>query len=238
MRPARLLLLAASAVSAIPSSSYVLHESRRAGDVSRGRLSKRHASPDSDAIIPLRIGLTQSNLHTGYDRLMDVSHPSSPNFGSHLTQDEVIELFAPKEETVSAVWDWLVQSGVNATRIKGYQNKGWLAVDMPVSEAEALFRTEYYEVEHKGAWRLGCDEYYLPQHIREHIDYITPGVKLSQPMKKRSIPASRSPKKRVFKVTLPEVEDLVASLTALASGLPDDVAGCAKNFTPVCYQAL
>jgi tripeptidyl-peptidase I len=229
-----LTLLAASAVGAMPSGHYVLHESRRAEDISRRRLTRRTASADGDAIIPLKIGLTQFNLHTGYDRLMDVAHPSSANFGKHLSQEEVIELFAPQEDTVSTVRDWLVESGVDATRIKHYQNKGWLAIDMPISEAESLFRTQYYEVEHKGAWRLGCDEYYVPQHIQEHIDYITPGVKLSPPMRKRTVTARGSQRKRTYKVELPEVwADLVVT-----ADLPDDLAGCAKNFTPPCYRAL
>lgn len=35
--------------------------------------------------------------------------------------------------------------------------------------------------------RIGCDSYSLPDHIREHIDFITPGVKLSLPQRKRII---------------------------------------------------
>lgn len=45
------------------STSHVLHEKR---SVSLPRKGQR---VDGDAIVPVRIGLRQSNLHTGYDRL-------------------------------------------------------------------------------------------------------------------------------------------------------------------------
>ncbi|KAI1855363.1 hypothetical protein JX265_006494 [Neoarthrinium moseri] len=230
-----LMLLAASAANGLPSSPYVLHESRHASGIGRRSLSAKHARADVDAIIPLRIGLTQTNLETGYDRLMDVADPSSPNFGNHLSRDEVIELFAPKEESVSSVRNWLIQSGVNASRITHYQNKGWLAIDMPVSEAESLFQTQYHEVDHKGTLRLGCDEYYVPQHVQGHIDYISPGVKLSSPMRKRSL-SSAGKRNQPFKV-LPSPDNWAdPALSTLHLG--DDLSGCAKNFTPPCYRAL
>ncbi|KAH6647170.1 peptidase S8/S53 domain-containing protein [Truncatella angustata] len=231
------LVLAASAVNALPSTNYVLHESRHASGIRKRSLASQYARADSNAIVPVKIGLAQSNLNTGYDRLMDVAHPSSPNYGKYLSQDEVIELFAPKKESVTAVKNWLTQSGISASRIKHYQNKGWLSVDMPVREAEALFQTQYHEVEHKGALKLGSEEYYLPQHIREHVDYVTPGVKLSSPMKKRSITRGNHQRSRPYKVT-PSPADWQDAATIDAHHLGHDLAGCAKNFTPPCYRAL
>lgn len=40
---------------------------------------------DEDAIIPIRIGLKQSNLEHGYDMVMDVSDPHSENYGNYKT---------------------------------------------------------------------------------------------------------------------------------------------------------
>ena len=69
-------------------------------------------------------------------------------------------MFAPAEEASKAVLEWLVASGINASQIMHYENKGWLGVDMPASKAEDLFRAEYYEHEHAkdGSIRVGCDE--------------------------------------------------------------------------------
>jgi tripeptidyl-peptidase-1 len=75
------------------STSYVLHEKRSIS------LPHKRQRVDGDAIVPIRIGLRQSNLHTGYERLMDVSHPTSKNYGKHLSKEEVHSIFAPADET-------------------------------------------------------------------------------------------------------------------------------------------
>jgi tripeptidyl-peptidase-1 len=91
---------------------------------------------------------------------VDVSHPTSENYGKHLSKEEVHSLFAPAAETVEVVKNWLLGSGLfNESDIIQYENKGWLAVDMPAKHAESLFGTQYYEHEtKKGDVRIGCDE--------------------------------------------------------------------------------
>lgn len=173
-------LLFASSL-AFPTSNHVVHERRAIPhDDQRKRL-------DPDAIIPIRIALRQSNLHLGHDQLMDVSHPSSPNYGKHLSAEDVHNLFAPAEDSVKAVKEWLSASGVNEDNILHYTNKGWLALDVPASHAEDLLKTEYYEYEKDGSHRIGCDQYSLPAHISEHVDLIKPGITLSAPLKKRTV---------------------------------------------------
>lgn len=136
------------------STSHVLHEKREVS------LTHKRERIDGDAIIPIRIGLKQSNLHTGYDRLMEVSHPASENYGKHLSKEEIHSIFAPAEDTVRVVEDWLLSSGLfDKSDIKHYENKGWLAIDMPAKHAELLFGTEYYEhMADSGEVRIGCDE--------------------------------------------------------------------------------
>lgn len=150
------------------SDTPVLHESR----LSHASLSsrwRRVARVDSDAVIPVRIGLKQSNLDAGKDRLLAISHPNSENYGKHLTPDEVHSLFAPSDVAVNAVRDWLISSGVDNRTIAHSDNKGWLAADLTAEHAERLFRHELHEYEHArtGALRIGCDSYSLPSHLRE-----------------------------------------------------------------------
>jgi hypothetical protein len=70
-------------------------------------------------------------------------------------------MFAPSEETVDAVRDWLVASGIEDDSIVHSENKGWLVLDIPAWQAENLFNTEYHEHIHStsGQVRVGCDEY-------------------------------------------------------------------------------
>lgn len=166
---------------ALPTSNHVVHEKRH--------IPLRHSRQrlDPDAIIPIRIALRQSNLDIGHDRLMDISHPSSASYGKHLSSEEVHELFAPTEASVNAVKSWLLGSGLGEDDIMQYENKGWLALDIPASRAEDLLKTEYYEFEKSGSHRIGCDEYSLPAHLSEHVDFVKPGIVLSAPVKKRTV---------------------------------------------------
>ncbi|KAL3958263.1 hypothetical protein ACCO45_006425 [Purpureocillium lilacinum] len=219
----------ATSVTGLPSSEYVVHEARSpttTGQSTSHSRWKRGSRLDPDAIVPLRIGLTQNNLHLGHDKLMEVAHPSSGNFGKHLTEDEVHGFFAPSDDTFSAVHSWLVGAGINETDIRRYANKGWLAVDLPVSKVEDMFRAQYHEHEsEEGVLKIGCDKYHVPKHLAGHIDYIIPGVKLSPPLEELG----------------PQEDPAAAAVleeTPHNPKLPTDLQDCARNFTAVCYRAL
>lgn len=57
-----------SLVAAVASAAHVLHEKREVGHAQWTKRSRL----EPDRILPMRIGLTQSNLEKGHDYLMDV----------------------------------------------------------------------------------------------------------------------------------------------------------------------
>ena len=73
-------------------------------------------------------------------------------------------MFAPADDAIQEVRDWLIEAGIDRRHIRLSDNKGWLALDISASEAERLFHSEYYEHEHisSGNIRIGCDEYGIP----------------------------------------------------------------------------
>jgi tripeptidyl-peptidase-1 len=89
------------------------------------------------------------------------SQPDSPKYGQYWTPEEIHDMFAPAEESVKAVREWLIMFGIHESRIVHSDNKGWIAFDATVEEAEKLLLTEYYEHEHRHSPRIrvGCDEY-------------------------------------------------------------------------------
>ena len=115
---------------------------------------------EKSALLPMRIALTQSNLDMGPDWVLDVSDPRSANFGRHWTEEEVNRAFAPSDETVKNVADWLIASGINADDILHSDNRGWLEFEVEASVAEELFKTELYEHEHatNGKLSIASDE--------------------------------------------------------------------------------
>lgn len=80
--------------TALPTSAnHVVHE-KRSGSSSWSPIEG--AKPDGRITLPVRIGLTESNLHRGDGILMDVSDPTSDKYGQHLTTDEV--RFSPSHD--------------------------------------------------------------------------------------------------------------------------------------------
>ncbi|KAH8880604.1 alkaline serine protease [Thozetella sp. PMI_491] len=157
-------------------ASHVLHE-RHLPHTSR-HWTKRDKVP-AGTLLPMRIGLKQSNLDRGHDRLMEISTPGSVHYGKHMTAEEVIDFFAPHQSSVDVVLDWLVTSGIEKSRIGHSTNKQWIQFDATVEEVEGLLYTEFYLWKHSsGAHDVSCQEYHIPEQVQEHVDYLTPGSRL------------------------------------------------------------
>lgn len=77
---------------------------------------KRYAV-DGNAELPMRIALTQNNLHNAHDWLMDVSHPESDKYGRHWSAEDVANAFALSKDTSDAVKAWLASTGIHDDRI-------------------------------------------------------------------------------------------------------------------------
>lgn len=187
---------------------------------------------EPQSIIPVRIALRQDNLDAGYEQLMDISHPESANYGKHWTKQEVHDYFAPGDDSIDVVKQWLTKSGIDHEDILHYDNKGWLAFDTTVEKAEHLFETEYFEHDVLGDTRIGCDGYSLPEHISQHVDFVKPGVVMSAPMTKRTV------LRQDFGGELdPHASNRGDS--NLNTRSPDDsLQNCGYNITPPCIRAL
>ncbi|KAI1881799.1 hypothetical protein JX265_000625 [Neoarthrinium moseri] len=174
---ASLLAALAAAVEGKPLTrtvSHVVHEERlvaRREWTKVGRLHRLQA-------LPVRIGLSQSNLHRADEFINAVSHPKSAGYGKHWTPEQIIKTFAPKQETVDAVKIWLESEGIHPSRVSLSKGRHWLEFKATVNEVEQLLKTEYHVYRHnrQGHSHVACDKYHVPEHLVEHIDLITPTV--------------------------------------------------------------
>ena len=142
-----------------PRSDYVVHERRVAEPIHWAKTGRL----DSSSVLPMRFGLVQQNLHRLEEMLMSVSHPESPKYAQHFTPMEVVDIFAPSKETISAVTNWLVDSGFSRDRLRLSPNKGWILVNASTSEVENLLNTEYHEYTHpSGDKQIGEECPYCP----------------------------------------------------------------------------
>jgi tripeptidyl-peptidase I len=142
---------------------------------------KRDRLP-SDYVVPLRIGIkhTDDVLQAGHDRLMELSDPAHDDYGKHMTAEEVIDFFAPDQYRVDLVIDWLVSEGFEREKIGHSVNKQWVMLDAPAERVEELLYADFHVWEHEpsGSRDIACEEYHLPTHVQEHVDYVTPGIRM------------------------------------------------------------
>ena len=231
------LAVLVACVAAIPAPpTHAIHERR---DVNPVKWITREKTPKT-AVLPVRIGLTQRNLENGDAMLMDVADPASSGYAKHWTAEQVADYFAPAEETIEAVKEWLHSSGIHPDRIAHSDNKGWLAFDATAAEMEDLLHTEYYAYEHaeQGTTATSCEQYHVPKHVQKHVDYITPGVKLMAPVK-RGHKKTDTKTKRSFGVSQPgpNTPFLFNEVDIPLSDV-NDTSTCDQAITPACVAAL
>ena len=188
---------------------------------------------DGDVKLPLRIALTQPNLASLEDYLLDVSHPDSANYGKHWSAAKVAETFRPSPDAIKAVLDWLQDEGFEAHRVKLSKGGSWVHADVTVAEAESLLGTEYHVYQHgeTGTEHIACEEkYHLPEHVAEHVDLVMPTLHFDvHTIGRRSIELS---------IGQPGVGIVNPKVMDASALVPTNGTSCDEQITPDCIRQL
>ncbi|KAK1254016.1 hypothetical protein MKX08_008011 [Trichoderma sp. CBMAI-0020] len=189
-----------------------------------------------DGLLPVRIGLTQQNLVQGHDLLMERSTPGHPKYGQHMTQDEVIKLFAPHDDSVNAVQNWLESEGIKPDRVTRSGNLQWIQFHATVTELEKLTNSTYdiYEHQKTGVRHVGTDEYSIPAELKAHIDMISPAIKrmqISGPVKDQQIPKNTEAQN----IRRQSQHNIIPAAPLTGSDVTND---CNKFLTPRCISNM
>jgi tripeptidyl-peptidase-1 len=198
-------------------SSHALHEKRT---LVPSEWTKRSKAP-RDLKLPVRINLSPQNADLGHDYLMAMSDPSSPDFGTHWTPEQVHDFYSPSKEAVLAVQDWLALSGIPSHKHGIPWNRGHVQFEASVDEMESLLKTDYNVWEHleTRSVSISCDEYYLPQSIKHHIDFIRPTVGLGNPRAAISRKQKRDIQFGPLNITAPETVSSATNLSLCHQGI-------------------
>ncbi|KKO97929.1 Pro-kumamolisin [Trichoderma harzianum] len=222
-------LLCSVAVALVETSlaKHVIHE--RSVE-STGEWAKI-GNVNRNGLVPVSIGLTQRNLDLGHQLLMERSNPDSPNYGQHMTRDEVNDLFAPHDDSVDAVHSWLEAEGIELERVYRSDNRQWVQFHATVGELEKLLNATYdiYENQKTGVRQVGTDEYSIPADLLDHIDYITPATTRLQI-------AGDTEKRRVRReVNMKNPDDVIP---AAPLGGQNVTSNCNDFITPRCIRNM
>jgi len=147
----------------------------------------------SDELLQLTFAVKQRGLQELHATLMRVSDPVSPEYGMHLSNDEVQALTAPDPLHVELVMDFLRQHGVQAQAVT--PNSDFITALVSVETAEKLLHTEYVQHSHpempeSPPVSRALGGYSLPAEVAAIVDFVAPTVHLP--------PVRQLPKKLPF----------------------------------------
>jgi tripeptidyl-peptidase-1 len=148
-----------------------------------------------------------------------------------MTRDELIDLFAPHNNSVDAVHNWLEAEGIKLDRVSRSNNRQWIQFHATVGELEKLLHATYdiYENKKTGTYKVGTDEYSIPAELLDHVDYITPAatrLQISGKVKARQI-------RREVKVQNPNHVIPASPLFG-----PNVTSNCHDFITPHCLRQI
>lgn len=144
----------------------------KAGDVPKGW--EISGPTPRGQTIELHFAVKQRNVGLLHDKLMQVSMPSSPEYGKHLSNREVHELIAPERAHLEAVLSFLKEHGAKLET----DNADIISAIVPVETAEAMLNTNFMTLTHKSGEKVQRTPggYTLPESVAAAVDFVSPTV--------------------------------------------------------------
>lgn len=130
-------------------------------------------------LIELTFAVKQRGLKELHDTLMSVSSPSSPDYGKHLSNEQVQALTAPDPRHIETVHAFLAKHGAVVSSTT--PNSDMIITTVPVELAETMLSAEYVQVKHVASGvEVGRTPYgyKLPEDVALAVDFVTPTVHL------------------------------------------------------------
>ncbi|KAK3345588.1 peptidase S8/S53 domain-containing protein [Neurospora tetraspora] len=139
---------------------------------------KKVRAASADESVSLKIALPAHQSDALEAAILRVSTPNHPQYGMHLSSDEVRSLIAPSDETTDAVTEWLNRNG-----IKGKVDNDWVSFTTSVAKANNLLNTTfawYQQDGDKTGPKLRTLQYSVPDELDVHVDMIQPTTRFGK----------------------------------------------------------
>lgn len=139
--------------------------------------------------------------------------------------------------------DWLTSSGISADRLTLSANKQWIQFDAAAHEVEDILFADFYIFTDAttGTKNVAVDEYHLPEDIQEHVDYITPGIKMRpdprELKKMKNKRHAREPVKRGFRTDVHKIGEKPGALIPNFSSALLTPQNCDTLVTTDCIRS-
>ena len=117
------------------------------------------------------IAIHQNNIDKLRDILEDVSDMSSPNYGKHLTKEEVASMTADPLKTKTIIDHF---TGKGAKVVSQTPNGEYITMRAPIALWEETFSAAFEEVElASGERALRSHSFSIPEDLFAHIAYVS-----------------------------------------------------------------
>ncbi|KAH9062363.1 subtilisin-like protein [Lactarius vividus] len=140
--------------------------------------------PPPGTTIDLYIALKSHHEDALSDTLYQVSEPTHPRYGAHLTKEQVAKLIAPHPETLELVNSWLAHQGIPSSSISMTHGGNTLTLKgVSITQANALLNATYQlyrHVEHNGTI-VRTVGYALPAGLHRHVLTVAPTTSFFSP---------------------------------------------------------
>ena len=178
--------------------------------------------------IALRIALRQQRSEALEQAVLEISTPGHPNYGMHMSREEVRSYTAPSAKAVADVTAWIGEYDV-----KHQVDNDWMSISTTVGTANELLNTTFawYEYEAGGGPKLRTLEYSVPDEVAGHVDLVQPTTRFGQLGAKRST---------IFEMTIVEDEATVKAAAAHGNADASHIAAatCGSTITPDRLRSL
>ena len=147
----------------------------------RDDIQQLHRS-NKDQLHTVVIACKQRNLDVLKQILFDVSTPSSPQYGQHLTYEQVTKLTA-NEESANHILKYLQLHELAV--ISHTLNYEFITVEASIGKLERLLKAQFYEFSHVSNPTVRfnrCLDYSLPDVLHNHVSHVFNTVQFPAPL--------------------------------------------------------
>lgn len=198
---------------------------------------ERHTDAPLDHVLNLKISLKQDKLDDLIGHLYQVSDPTHPRYGAHLSKEDVDALIAPSSDSVDLVEAWLNHHDVDPSAVQRSSAGDWLSLSVPVSQAEHMLGTKYsvFFNPSTSTYLVRTTSYSLPKAIHSHVNVVAPTTYFGS-MKKMKTTSFVDP--AIQAISDADITEQRKTLAKGLQGLAAVPSSCARTITPACLQAL
>jgi tripeptidyl-peptidase-1 len=136
----------------------------------------RGSRTNHEQTIELLFAVKQQGKQELHDALMRVSRPSSPEYGQHLSNDEVHQMTAPDPAHVEAVVTFIRSHG--GEPVTATPNSDMITAKVTTETAERMLSATYHQHHHSSGKVISriADGYSLPDEVALAVDFVSPTV--------------------------------------------------------------